>query len=494
MSQFVGADADALDAAANQLESAADELDGSASGLASNLGALRWIGDVAIRFSDVWNSLHNPRMVKTSGFLREAAQQLHEQAAEQRRVSQSDGSISSWLGDFDRMLREELARLERQRALADELAAELQRMRGLTPEEQLAWWNSLSDEQRAALLAMRPGELTALNGLPVDVLLAAQANYTSQVADELQTSSAGVHGEVEVKVLWARAGAEVDAELRKYKDGHVELDLSGALKAGVGQDGGAADVEALLKAGLGGTFEFANEAEAQKFLTDLGIAAATGGLLGFLHANASHLGSVSASVGVEASASAGGVAGVGASAGVTASVDTSGDDAGNVTLSAEATVSGDLKGGVMGVSGEVSVKASATFDGTTPTEMTFEMSYKDAALGGEFTPVSELSTGATSSGHAEITFDLTQPELRAAATAATEALKRGDVAGATQALAGVMDRAQIVVRQEVGTQSTAGFDVKVPVVGGVKAEVSTNASVTTSTFVKPPGGTFYEVK
>ena len=135
----------------------------------------------------------------------------------------------------------------------------------------------------------------------------------------------------------------------------------------------------------------------------------------------------------------------------------------------------DLEALVSSTAGKVEIEASATFDGTTPKEITFSMSYERAALGGQFAGVAEISSGATQPGAAEITFDLTQPEMREAAALATAALKRGDVVGASQALSGVMDRAQIVVQQAVGSQSTVGFDAKV-----VSGELTTNASVTLS--------------
>ena len=487
MSVITGADADALDAAADQLTAAADELDRSAAGLASTLGALRWIGSVAVRFSDLWSSQHNPRMSKNSVFLRDAAATLHRDAAEQRAAAGADGG-SGWTpqgfaGGVGRAA--ELA--VRQRAIADALAAEIQRVRQLSEAEQLAWWNSLTDEQRLALLATRPGELTALHGLPPDVLATAQENYTSRIAGEIETSSASIHGEVEVKILWVRAGAGFDVEQRTFQNGTVELDLSGYLKAGAG----AGDAEALAKAGMGGTFEFDSQAEADQFLKDLAIAAVKGDVLGFLGKMGSHLGSVTGTAGVEAGAKVdAGAAGasVGVDANVSVSVDTRGDDRGEVTLSANASISGSSHAGVLGVSGEMKIEASVVLDGTTPKEISFKMEYQNAALAGQFAGVAEVSSGVTHSGTAEVTFDLTQPEVRDAAALATAALQRGDVVGASRALAGVMDRAQIVVQQAVGSQSTVGFDAKV-----VEGKLTTNASVATSTFVKPPGGSFYEV-
>ena len=86
-----GADVDALEAAASQLDQAADQLDRSAGQLTSGLGAVRWLGAVAVSFSDIWNSRHRPGLATTAGFLRDNAQVLRKQAADQRNASNSDG-------------------------------------------------------------------------------------------------------------------------------------------------------------------------------------------------------------------------------------------------------------------------------------------------------------------------------------------------------------------------------------------------------------------
>ena len=86
-----GADVGALEAAASQLDAAADQLDRSAAQLGSTLGAVRWLGAVAVGFSDIWNSRHRPGIATTAGFLRDSAATLRNQAAEQRGASNSDG-------------------------------------------------------------------------------------------------------------------------------------------------------------------------------------------------------------------------------------------------------------------------------------------------------------------------------------------------------------------------------------------------------------------
>lgn len=89
-----GADTDALDAAAAQLDQAAEQLDRSAQQLSSSLRSLGWLGSIAVSFSDIWNSRHQPGLATTAGYLRDNASTLRKQAADQRRASNSDGSGS----------------------------------------------------------------------------------------------------------------------------------------------------------------------------------------------------------------------------------------------------------------------------------------------------------------------------------------------------------------------------------------------------------------
>ncbi len=68
-----GANVGELRAAAQELRVAADQLDASQGKLTGDLGGLQWLGNVAVRFSDLWNSGLKPRMAVTSGFLRDNA-------------------------------------------------------------------------------------------------------------------------------------------------------------------------------------------------------------------------------------------------------------------------------------------------------------------------------------------------------------------------------------------------------------------------------------
>lgn len=84
---MVGADADALDAAAVKMRKAADELDHHSGSLGKSLGGLSWVGQVASAFANMWNSHHKPHLASTAHFIRDAADKLNAQAKQQRDAS-----------------------------------------------------------------------------------------------------------------------------------------------------------------------------------------------------------------------------------------------------------------------------------------------------------------------------------------------------------------------------------------------------------------------
>ncbi len=172
--QMFGADADALDRAARELSAAADELDQSAHSLASSLGVLQWLGSVAVRFTDVWSSRHNPGLVRTAGFLRVHAEVLHRQAAEQRATSGADGGA----GGF------------RVGPLTPAMAGVPS---NATPAEVEAWWRGLSAEQQQALIAGSPQLIGNLNGVPFQDRYTANRDYMQQLLDAESSPDGPMH-------------------------------------------------------------------------------------------------------------------------------------------------------------------------------------------------------------------------------------------------------------------------------------------------------------
>ena len=92
-----GASVADMRAAAQQLTIEADQLDASQNRLTSDLGAMRWLGAVAVRFSDVWATAHKPRMAVTADFLRVNADILRRQADEQQGASDGAGTGATYL-------------------------------------------------------------------------------------------------------------------------------------------------------------------------------------------------------------------------------------------------------------------------------------------------------------------------------------------------------------------------------------------------------------
>jgi len=171
---MVGADIAALESAARELSVAADELDRSAHSLTSSLGSLEWLGAVALRFSDAWNSQHNAGMAKTAAFLHDNASLLFRQAAQQREASAAGGGsdgMSTGIGRGD------VPKIPR----------------SATPQQVAEWWQGLTDEQRRAILASSPGVIGNLNGVPFEVRYEANRAYMQEVLDAEASPDGPMH-------------------------------------------------------------------------------------------------------------------------------------------------------------------------------------------------------------------------------------------------------------------------------------------------------------
>src|SRR6056297_3343453 len=96
MSVMYGADADELDRLAAEFHRAADELDREGGLMTQLLNNVSWLGDVASRFAGGWTGIQLPKIGLSTRFLREAADDLARNAAEQRSGSlRNTGSLES---------------------------------------------------------------------------------------------------------------------------------------------------------------------------------------------------------------------------------------------------------------------------------------------------------------------------------------------------------------------------------------------------------------
>lgn len=96
--RMIGADVDALDGLVVQMRSAADELDQHESGLTSLLRGVPWVGDFASHFIDLWSSSRRVQLQSSASFIRDAADSLARNAAEQRSASETGGVIGAGPG------------------------------------------------------------------------------------------------------------------------------------------------------------------------------------------------------------------------------------------------------------------------------------------------------------------------------------------------------------------------------------------------------------
>jgi uncharacterized protein YukE len=93
---FTGADADALDQAAQRMERAGRQLLQRSQRLQRTLMATPWRGPTADRFRSEFNSVHLRAVSEAAAFLDEAQRALHHNADQQRKVSSAgSGAIGS---------------------------------------------------------------------------------------------------------------------------------------------------------------------------------------------------------------------------------------------------------------------------------------------------------------------------------------------------------------------------------------------------------------
>lgn len=87
MAQMTGADIGDLESGAARLESVGNEIGAMRRPLRSQLYSSYWEGRAAERFRSEWDTVHGPALSNAEDFLRNAGQQLHREAEEQRQAS-----------------------------------------------------------------------------------------------------------------------------------------------------------------------------------------------------------------------------------------------------------------------------------------------------------------------------------------------------------------------------------------------------------------------
>lgn len=474
-----GADPEELDRIAAKMVATADELDKGAKGLTAAVATVAWFGEAALGFLSDWTGIKIPRLYLTTGFLRDTAKDLEQQAREQRLASDRCGD--TYVKDAGWKVRERMAS-----DLDDQLAG----IRHQPADAQLAWWNSLTEAQREALIRNRSEDVFVIRGFPSDAVAEARAVWEREVAPAMVVVS-----ETEFK---SKVGAKVElidalgggkTKLIRYADGSADLVIEGGLGAGVSL-GPAVEAEVMREGGIRLHFESQDELKAFTHRA-VNIAMTRTPWLAksrFEQLVQDHVSSVDqVSVASRSEFKAVGLEG---SAKLEAAL--------NIP---DRTVTGTVARGILVKASpsqlglEVSASMTAGVDG--PHSVTLEFQGSSAYIGDEIAkltkkPPTFLNVGGTQIGSATIELDLTDPDVRNIVPSIASAMKRGDAVGVLQEIGRahftVADRLEYHVA--VGGQIEGGIKVDT---GLTKFEAGASHAANTHVWIRPPGGEFIEV-
>ncbi|PYG99593.1 hypothetical protein CVV67_14770 [Arthrobacter stackebrandtii] len=260
---MLGANPEQLKDLAKLLSESSGKLDFAATNLHPTITNARWGGPDAERFRHDWNARMRPQLRTVSGLLVDASKLVNAQAVEQEKASAANdtgGGGPQILGPGTGGTKPELpfcpAKDPNQEILED--------MNNRSAEEVQAWWNSLSEDEQAALLAG-----TDDNDVPNLVYLAQLEDKLPEDVQKLVhamaiksglgtipiytiTDKVGVDGQV----AWVHGGAHLQSVITQNADGSVTLKVSGDVGGGVNTPSTKAGVDATMTGELSKSYTF----------------------------------------------------------------------------------------------------------------------------------------------------------------------------------------------------------------------------------------------
>jgi len=274
----LGADDVEVDRLAATFDRTATRLTSIEESISSSVRTVAWLGPDAESFRGKWNSGMRSQLATVSERLTLIAKDLRAQAEAQRTASEGSGvaiTAPTFETAEERALRELWeARAEQARRLAEaeKWAKEVgrQQIRDLadqSEQQQLEWWRSLTDDQRAAILRTDPGALFGLEGLPADVRADARTAYLDSVRKDIQISSTEDKLEGELNIAWVHLGVEGSAGIVQLADGTYRVDLK--LDGEIGANLGKGNASVSLGGGVSQSYTFDSQAEAEAFVNGL---------------------------------------------------------------------------------------------------------------------------------------------------------------------------------------------------------------------------------
>ena len=133
-------------------------------------------------------------------------------------------------------------------------------------EEQLSWWNDLSQDELDFILREHGMAVLELKGLPRSIHDYVLHNMDM---DEIQIRSLAAKANLEASFATVEVAAEVEAKTTLYGDGHVVLTLAVGVEVSEGLKIPGFEEKQGVGAGLELDFYFNSEAEAKACLSDL---------------------------------------------------------------------------------------------------------------------------------------------------------------------------------------------------------------------------------
>lgn len=259
---FYGADVSQLRALAKSVEQAATLLSDRAGSLHGQIQAAPWKGADGARFRQDWVGSHRPSLEKVAAELRANSKILRKHADEQETASTSAGAgsgsgsgggtwdkVKDYAGKAYEWFQEKAAAAAAAAEHRRELESGLADMLKASPEEQAAWWASLSEADRQYLI-----EGEGENGPFAEDLMrmdggipAAAQEQAKEHLQELAKAGIPVYSEtgkasIEARVAWVHGGAEVGTEVVENADGSATMKVYGNMGIGVNDPSGSAGV------------------------------------------------------------------------------------------------------------------------------------------------------------------------------------------------------------------------------------------------------------
>jgi hypothetical protein len=259
-----GADVEALRLLSKDLHQWAAEFSESMAQLNTSIERIDWFGLDADQFRERTKKHQlGPHTVLVRA-LSDAGSKLKTNADDQDAVSNDSVQLPNWILD---PVRRFVDSLEERKEWRDSFANQLPSLRDASPEAVQAWWNSLSDDQRAYYLKYENERLLSIRNLGADLRSEVEASYRLAQASKLPVASHTESLKVEVDVFSLHLGAGAHSTMTGFADGHyeVEVGLEGEIGAQLGQGSGTL----ALKGGLAWTYSFKSKAEAERFLEGL---------------------------------------------------------------------------------------------------------------------------------------------------------------------------------------------------------------------------------